>query len=110
MSGHGWVIRNANGTVARCGGPAICRQCAQELTQLQASARRSPPKPVDQLRVAMYELRQPILRFELPVPPQIDQALDAMLVGCNEIQRLQERIEELEGQVGILRNIEGVQR
>ena len=49
MSGHGHVIPNENGALARCGGPAICKECAlefsresknilQELTVLRAVA------------------------------------------------------------------------
>jgi hypothetical protein len=30
MSGHGHVKPNADGSVARCGGPAVCRDCALE--------------------------------------------------------------------------------
>lgn len=30
MSGHGWVTPNLDGSKARCGGPAICRECAVE--------------------------------------------------------------------------------
>ena len=30
MSGHGWVIPNADGSKARCGGPGICSACALE--------------------------------------------------------------------------------
>ena len=33
--GHGHVIKNQNGTVARCGGPAICTECARELASLK---------------------------------------------------------------------------
>lgn len=38
MSGHGHVTPNADGSVARCGGPAICPECARELAALQAKA------------------------------------------------------------------------
>jgi hypothetical protein len=31
MAGHGWVRRNESGAVARCGGPALCTECKQEL-------------------------------------------------------------------------------
>ncbi len=34
MSGHGHVTPNANGFKARCGGPAICEECARELAGL----------------------------------------------------------------------------
>lgn len=30
MAGHGHVTPNADGSKARCGGPAICSQCARE--------------------------------------------------------------------------------
>jgi len=30
VTGHGHVILNASGTVARCGGPAMCAECARE--------------------------------------------------------------------------------
>jgi len=31
MSGHGHVTPNPDGSKARCGGPAICSQCAKEV-------------------------------------------------------------------------------
>ena len=34
MSGHGHVIPNKNGMLARCGGPAICSVCKAEMKQL----------------------------------------------------------------------------
>lgn len=37
MSGHGWVNSNPDGTRARCGGPAICGQCAIERPRPQLS-------------------------------------------------------------------------
>lgn len=35
--GHGHVFPNANGAVARCGGPALCRDCSleQDIKDLQ---------------------------------------------------------------------------
>lgn len=33
MSGHGWVTPNADGSKARCGGPALCTKCALELAR-----------------------------------------------------------------------------
>lgn len=35
--GHGWVIPNADGSKARCGGPAICSVCRRELQQQAAN-------------------------------------------------------------------------
>lgn len=35
--GHGHVVPNADGSVARCGGPAICPTCARE--QLEVTTR-----------------------------------------------------------------------
>ena len=34
MQGHGHVKPNQDGTVARCGGPAVCAICALELARL----------------------------------------------------------------------------
>jgi hypothetical protein len=28
--GHGWVHKNPDGVVARCGGPGICTQCSMD--------------------------------------------------------------------------------
>lgn len=33
--GHGHVIPNKDGSRARCGGPALCGDCAMELASLQ---------------------------------------------------------------------------
>ncbi len=33
--GHGHVIPNPDGSLARCGGPGICSDCAKELAQLE---------------------------------------------------------------------------
>lgn len=37
MSGHGHVTPNADGSKARCGGPALCIECAIESVQKDAS-------------------------------------------------------------------------
>jgi hypothetical protein len=34
MSGHGWVAPNPDGNQANCGGPGICRECANEALAL----------------------------------------------------------------------------
>lgn len=34
-TGHGHVIPNENGSMARCGGPGICGVCSSELAQLK---------------------------------------------------------------------------
>jgi hypothetical protein len=37
VSGHGHIVPNPNGEVARCGGPAFCVTCAREgLAELEA--------------------------------------------------------------------------
>lgn len=36
MSGHGHVTPNADGSLARCGGPAICKVCALEANRVNA--------------------------------------------------------------------------
>lgn len=33
--GHGHVIKNQDGSKARCGGPAICAECAIELSSIK---------------------------------------------------------------------------
>jgi hypothetical protein len=95
LNGHGHVVPRADGALARCGGPAICRICAEELRGLQASARRAPPQVRDQLRLCCHEaldtprdLEQAAFRFR--------QHIAAMLQAIAEIDRLQERVQELE--------------
>lgn len=50
-SGHGHVWKRPDGTSAKCGGPAICRECAADkalLVQVPPGARTLPdrkPKP-----------------------------------------------------------------
>lgn len=39
MNGHGHVTPNADGSKARCGGPALCTVCALELARLQQPLR-----------------------------------------------------------------------
>lgn len=39
--GHGWVIKNPDGAVARCGGPAICSTCMREKAALEAQQKGS---------------------------------------------------------------------
>lgn len=34
MKGHGWVTPLPGGLVARCGGPAMCKQCQDEAAEL----------------------------------------------------------------------------
>ena len=35
-NGHGHVTPNADGSLARCGGPGLCKSCAVELARLNA--------------------------------------------------------------------------
>ncbi len=42
MSGHGWVTPSPNGIRARCGGPAICRECALEKVRADLAAAGRP--------------------------------------------------------------------
>ncbi len=37
-SRHGWVNPLPSGAKARCGGPPLCKQCAQELTEKRREA------------------------------------------------------------------------
>lgn len=50
MSGHGWVIPNKNGGVARCGGPAFCPECALELVQNLTPKERAKQLSPEELR------------------------------------------------------------
>lgn len=45
MSGHGHVTPNPDGSLACCGGPAICGVCARELADKQATGIPSPASP-----------------------------------------------------------------
>lgn len=35
--GHGWVVPNPDGLLAKCGGPSLCAVCAAEKAQYDAS-------------------------------------------------------------------------
>jgi hypothetical protein len=45
MSGHGHVTPNADGSKARCGGPAICSACALELAGQPVTKQADAPTP-----------------------------------------------------------------
>lgn len=45
MSGHGHVTPNADGSKARCGGPAICSVCALELAGQRTAEPVIAPEP-----------------------------------------------------------------
>lgn len=49
MTGHGWVIPNPNGAVARCGGPGLCGQCAIEKRALEIWRLRQSAAPVQRI-------------------------------------------------------------
>lgn len=93
MSGHGHVVPNADGHLARCGGPRMCKTCAAELVELQASARRSPAPVRDQLRLMCFEI------YRSPSNFREQQAIAVMLGAIGEIDRQRERIAELEAAV-----------
>lgn len=38
MNGHGHIVPNKDGSKARCGGPALCSECARELIEEHAAA------------------------------------------------------------------------
>ena len=69
MSNHGHVTPRDDGAKARCGGPAICGDCALEYARLHYKADPAPPepqypkisdRPVDQMSLSMMvsELNQ----------------------------------------------------
>lgn len=93
MSGHGHVVPNADGHLARCGGPRTCKICAAELVELQASARRSPAPVRDQLRLMCFEI------YRSPSNFREQQAIAVMLAAIAEMDRQRELIAELEGKV-----------
>jgi hypothetical protein len=60
VNGHGWVIPNPSGLKARCGGPALCPECAQEAaTQgIPTGANRHPVRPWPDPTPAMLDSPQ----------------------------------------------------
>lgn len=56
-SGHGWVYERPDGMKAKCGGPAICRECAAEA----GTPLPDPPAPIEchgldtPYRICFYE-------------------------------------------------------
>ena len=61
MSGHGHVTPNANGTMARCGGPAICSVCAREMA-VQEIRDAGEPDPEPGVALEPDTLPDPPLR------------------------------------------------
>jgi hypothetical protein len=81
VSGHGHVTPNADGSKARCGGPALCRECALELS-------RNP-----MVNAATLErLNESIVEAEKQAAYQTDPAWGARIVAdavqLDEIRRL----------------------
>lgn len=64
MSGHGHVTPNANGMKARCGGPAICPECAKEAFSV---GRKTTPDYgallLAHLRIAGHPIPEAEVRF-----------------------------------------------
>jgi hypothetical protein len=56
VSGHGWVIPNPGGVVARCGGPGMCSTCAREKAEAEGrTAAESPAKTIRRAAALMRE-------------------------------------------------------
>lgn len=55
-SGHGWVLARPDGAKAKCGGPTICKECAREKAELEASYRPQAPLTSNQQFSVPYEL------------------------------------------------------
>lgn len=53
--GHGHVIPNPNGVLARCGGPAICAECAKELGGLSPNELREYAQRLETIREPLTE-------------------------------------------------------
>ena len=62
--GHGWVHPLPSGAKARCGGPAICRQCQLEQEGIPSAVRRltaqglNPHNVAACLRVSIADVEQ----------------------------------------------------
>lgn len=56
MSGHGHVTPNADGSVASCGGSAICRECAIELAAKHLTPQQAATATRYEIRTAAGEL------------------------------------------------------
>lgn len=67
MSGHGHVTPNADGSLARCGGPGICDECSAEAARQQPKTvpihvYESAVKGRQDFRKAFAELREACLK------------------------------------------------
>ena len=77
MSGHGHVVPNKDGRLARCGGPSICSACARELAQATASTTAAMQAASDILNVDPDEL-------QVTVPSRV---LRLLLAEISELRR-----------------------
>lgn len=57
MSRHGHVIPNENGSLAMCGGPVLCGECAAELASLTLDRFRKDP---EDLKLIALKSRHPL--------------------------------------------------
>jgi hypothetical protein len=88
--GHGHVIPNANGSKARCGGPAICSKCALDLARLNNSAQPGTSHEVDSKDGWQDIATEPVPNNVFDVLAKyydagLDQFLIARLTGCVQV-------------------------
>jgi len=113
--GHGWVHPREDGSKARCGGPAICVQCARELALKNASeaARRvqeitvvARASNVALLRTTADELEEWATEKRKPLPQgdqdiEAREAVDQQANGLDDAaDHLRDKADELEGKTG----------
>jgi hypothetical protein len=86
-TGHGHVYRRDDGVLARCGGPALCKECARDLVRWWADLRKSNEHLTKTLhRIDAERLRVVVdgTEYDVPIP-----------VG-RQLEQLRERVTDLE--------------
>jgi hypothetical protein len=99
-TGHGHVRRRPDGVLARCGGPALCKDCARELLEWWTAVSKGNAALVEVLhRIDAERLRVVVggIEYDVPIPvgreleQQRDRIVDLRIANgakAAEIQRL----------------------
>lgn len=114
MAGHGHVIPNADGSLARCGGPGLCDECSREEAQVKRNEREDhlaagevsveEAKDILSRFVASHFRSKPFderARFTIPADPRRDSdiRMSAFIrraeLAFAEVDRLRRIIESL---------------
>lgn len=84
--GHGHVTPNLDGSKARCGGPALCAECAKEEAALKRGKMEGKEigildliERIDALRSEVFGLKQRLDQLTANVQPAIEQTAR---IGC----------------------------